>query len=84
MLLQVYTSVFELRLEFDMPGSNLCYVLDRHTASEGPHQAKQFHVKFIERKRGKVVEREGEGEKERSRGFYLYMDGDIVIAKGGR
>jgi hypothetical protein len=40
-------------------------------------------VRFIERKRGKVVaERGGEGEKERSRGL-LYMDGDIVIAKGG-
>jgi hypothetical protein len=28
---------------------------DLHTASEGPHQAEQFHVRFIEREKGKVA-----------------------------
>ena len=83
MLLQVYTSVFELRLEFDMPGSNLCYVLDRHTASEGPHQAKQFHMRFIGRERQGPVEREGGRELERY-GGHLYMNDDIITRKGGR
>ena len=41
-----------------------CHNLYCHTASEGPHQAKQFHMRFIEREKGKVAaEREG-GKKE--------------------
>ena len=44
----------------DLDSDRDCYDLDRHTASEGPHQAKQFHMRFIGRERGKVVaEREG-------------------------
>jgi hypothetical protein len=44
-------------------------------ASEGLHQAKQFHVRFIGRERGKVaMEREG-GRRERERSgelFFIY------------
>ena len=37
-----------------------CYDFDCHMASEEPHQAKQFHVRFIGREKGKVVaERKG-------------------------
>jgi hypothetical protein len=78
MLLQVYTSVFELRLEFDMPGSNLCYVLDRHTASEGPHQAKQFHMGFIGKERGKWTKEEGGKREIDLRVFSLYMGDDVI------
>lgn len=51
------------------------YDLERREASEGPHQAKQFHVRFIGRERGKVaMEREG-GRRERERSgelFFIY------------
>lgn len=40
------------------------YDLERREASEGPHQAKQFHVRFIERRRRARWQRE---EKERER-----------------
>jgi hypothetical protein len=37
-----------------------CYDLEYRVASEGLHQAKQFHVRFIGREKGKVVaERKG-------------------------
>ena len=45
----------------------LCYDLDRRTASRGPHQAKQFHVRFIEKDKGKVVTEREKVERERER-----------------
>lgn len=60
---------------------------DLCTASVGPHQAKQFHVRFIgrERERGKVAaEREG-GKRERDQGgLSLYMGDDVITGKGER
>jgi hypothetical protein len=57
-------------------------------APERPHQDKLFHVRFIERRKGKVaVEREEGEERERERGRgtpLIYLDGDVVIGKGGR
>jgi hypothetical protein len=52
-------------------------------ASEGPHQAKQFHMRFIGRERQGPVEREGGRELERY-GGHLYMNDDIITRKGGR
>ena len=40
-------------------------------APERPHQAKQFHVRFIERGKGKVVVERGGGRE--SRGAFLYI-----------
>ena len=68
----------------------VCGVLcDFPAASERPHQVKQFHMRFIEREKGKVAsEREwGKRERERERygrGLFLYMDGDMVTGKDGR
>jgi hypothetical protein len=52
-------------------------------APERPHQAKQFHLRFIKG--------EGHGGREKRRGgrefrgvFLLYMDGDVATGKGGR
>ena len=43
-------------------------------ARERPHQAKQFHVRFIERGKGKVVvERERGEEREGEGGAFLYI-----------
>jgi outer membrane biosynthesis protein TonB len=49
-------------------GHGFCYDLDRRTASEGPHQAKQFYLRFTGRDGGKVV-----GGKRRGEGGFLYM-----------
>ena len=66
------------------PGSPLWNDLGLQTVSEGPLQAKQFHLRFIEkereRERGKVAaEREGGKERERERAgggaggpFFIY------------
>ena len=75
---------------FQGQGLSVCGICCDHcVAPERPHQAKQFHVRFIEREEGKVAaEREGgKREKQRDqRGRSLYMDGDIVTGKdkGGR
>jgi hypothetical protein len=57
-------------------------------ASEGPHQAKQFHVRFIGREGGKVA-MEREGGKKRKReigggGISLYMGDEVITGKCGR
>jgi hypothetical protein len=59
-----------------IPNRNCC---DHHAASEIPHQAKQFHVRFIEREKGKMAaKREGERDRQTDRqteirGAFLYM-----------
>lgn len=54
----------------------MCYDLECRVASEGLHQAKQFHVRFIGRGRGKVVVERG---KERDQGgLSLYMGDDVT------
>ena len=58
---------------------------DLCTAFERPHQAKQFHVRFIEREKMASWWQEGKssvGGRDQS-GFPLYMDGDIATSKGG-
>jgi hypothetical protein len=67
--------------------STHCYDLECLPASEGPHQAKQFHMRFTRRERGKVtVEKEGrERESERwGGGLSLYMGDDEITVKDGR
>ena len=56
-------------------------------APERPHQAKQFHVRFIERGKGQGGngKRRGVTERERERSSsYIYMDGNMVTGKLGR
>ena len=64
-----------------------CYDLECHTASEESHKAKQFHVRFIGRERGKVAaEREG-GKRERpirEAFLYIWVMTDLITGKGGR
>jgi hypothetical protein len=54
---------------------------DHWAAPEKPHQAKQFHVRFIGREKGKVVVKKKGEERVRSEG---YMDSDVTTGKGGR
>ena len=57
---------------------------DHCAAPKRPHQAKEFHVRFLEKEKGKV-EREGREERERSEGpSFLLMEGDKATGKGGR
>jgi hypothetical protein len=52
-------------------------VMILNTTSEGPLQAQQFHMRFIGREWGQVVE-------ERAGGLSLYMADDIIIGNGAR
>jgi hypothetical protein len=77
------------------PGSPLWNDLGLQTVSEGPLQAKQFHLRFIEKEReregqGGSRKRRGKGERERESGgggqggLSLYMDDVVITGKGGR
>lgn len=52
---------------------------------EKPHHTQQFHVRLLEREKGKMVaEREVGKEREIKEFILLYMDNDIAIGKGER
>ena len=59
---------------FQGQGLSVCGICCDHcVAPERPHQAKQFHVRFIGREGGKVVAEREEGKRERDQEAFLYI-----------